>query len=75
MARSTRTARGRTRGLDWADWSNRELMELRLCDLGVPFVFMTGHSTEGTLPSDLCERPRLLKPIDAVDLAEAVAGL
>lgn len=47
----------------------------RLSERGVPFLFMTGHANEDTLPEDLQSRPRLLKPIDPTELRDAVAGL
>jgi CheY-like chemotaxis protein len=43
----------------------------RLEALGIPFVFVTGYSTDVALPATLAQRPRLPKPCTS-DALEAV---
>ena len=43
----------------------------RLEALGIPFVFVTGYSTDVALPATLAKRPRLPKPCTS-DALEAV---
>ena len=47
-----------------------------LKERGCPFLFLTGY-TEATvpLPPDLSDAPRLSKPFDVSELADAVEGL
>jgi len=48
---------------------------LRLRALGRPFVFLTGYGSEGMLPEELADQPRLTKPIPMDELAAAVRSM
>ena len=48
---------------------------LRLRALGRPFVFLTGYGSEGMLPDELADQPRLTKPLPMEELAAAVLAM
>ncbi len=48
---------------------------LRLRARGTPFVFLTGYGSEGALPEELADHPRIAKPLPMEDLAAAVLSL
>ncbi|WP_296746070.1 response regulator [Mesorhizobium sp.] len=41
---------------------------------GIPFIFLTGYDSVTVFPERFRESPRLLKPVDAGVLTEAVAN-
>jgi CheY-like chemotaxis protein len=40
---------------------------------GVPFLFLTGYDSGGTIPEQFKQAPKLSKPVDVTELTNAVA--
>jgi CheY-like chemotaxis protein len=43
-----------------------------LCRMGIPFIFVTGYSDLPDCPGDLADAPRLEKPFNAREIAQAI---
>jgi CheY-like chemotaxis protein len=44
-----------------------------LASRGVPFLFLTGYDSGGTIPEQFKQTPKLSKPVDVNELTNAVA--
>ncbi|QDU34787.1 two-component response regulator [Poriferisphaera corsica] len=54
---------------------NVEPVALKLEEIGVPFLFVTGYASRDMLPEELQKHPVLLKPVNPTEMLDLICDL